>query len=468
MSRPNVVWITLDSVRSDHTSLDGYRRDTTPTLAGLAKDGVGFPTCITHGKATLPSSGAILTGQAPSRTTVGISGRILPDSVRTVAERFVSAGYRTAALSGNSFVGPDTGLDRGFERYQWLTSSTLHEVGIQTLLGYLMNIRTHSAGLTTDASKHSTPYLMNAIAKRWVLDLEGGNRPFFFYLHYNEPHRPYYPPLSFLDRYTNGLEMTAEEAGETALRIHRNLDKIIAKGTDLTQAEWNALHAMYDAEIAYTDEMIGRLVEWVRRRDLGPTVLIVTADHGDLFGEYGLLSHKFVLHDGLVRVPLVVADLTDEAGIVTNDLVVDPTDQVQHADVMRTLLEVANADTDGLLGVDLREDSRDVAVAQRGPPNYDQIRRHDPGYDTSRFHDGVLTAIRTPEWKYNRSEDRAELHALCDETTDVSLDRPDVVDRLEEWRTSWMGTHGQPVESGESGEFSDAARKQLRDLGYID
>jgi len=468
MSRPNVVWITLDSVRSDHTSLDDYRRDTTPALSALADDGVGFPTCITHGKATLPSSGAILTGQAPSRTTLGISGRVLPDSIRTVADRFAAAGYRTAALSGNSFVGPETGLDRGFDRYQWLTASTLHTVGIRPLLGYVRNLRTHSAGLTTDASRHSTPYLMNAVARRWVRDFEREDRPFFYYLHYNEPHRPYYPPLASLDRFTDGIAMTAEAAGETAMRVHRDLNQIIADGADLSDDEWDALHAMYDAEIAYTDRMIGRFVEWLRGRDLGETVVVVTADHGDLFGEYGLLSHKFVLHDGLVRVPLVLADLHGGSGVGSDDLAVDAADQVQHADVMRTLLELAGADTDGLLGVDLRESVRDVAVSQRGPPNFEQIRRHDPDYDTGRFLDGVLTALRTPEWKYNWTADGATLHALPDETRDVSGDHQDVVDRLDDHRGAWLAEHGEPVDEGESGEFSDAARQQLRDLGYID
>lgn len=460
MSRPNVIWITLDSVRADHTSLDGYERDTTPELASVAAAGHGFPNCIAHSRATLSSSGAILTGLAPSRSTLGIYGQVLPEDVRTVPERFREAGYRTAALSGNSFVGPETGLDRGFDRYQWLTSSTMHTLGPRVLLGYLRNIRKHSAGLSLDPSKHSTPYLMNALAKRWIADLRD-DRPFFYYLHYNEPHRPYYPPLAYRERFTDDIDASPAEAGEIAMRVHRNLHEIIADGTDLSDREWEALHAMYDAEIAYTDMMLGRLLRWIREQDLGDTIVVVTADHGELFGEYGLLSHKFVLHDGVTRVPLVLSGLDDS-------LVVGDEDVVQHVDVMRTLLARAEADTDGMLGYDLREDRREFAISQRGPPDFEPMVRHNPDYDTDRFHDGLLTALRTADWKYQQSEDRSDLFDLPDEDADVQTEHSDVTERLAGWLSAWLEENGQPVAQSREGDFSEATKRQLRELGYID
>lgn len=461
MDRPNIVWITVDSVRSDHTTLDGYERDTTPTLESLASSGRGYKNCIAHGRSTLPSSGAILTGQAPSHTTLGITGDVLPESIRTVPERFAAAGYETACLSGNSFVGNDTELNRGFDRYQWLSSSTLHELGPGILLNYLFNIRKHSAGFTLDASKHSSPHLMNAVAKRWLDDLERGSDPFFFYLHYNEPHRPYYPPLPYRDLYTDEIEQGPVEAGETSMRVHQNLNEIIAEGADLSESDWDAIEAMYDAEIAYTDHMLGNLAERLKRIP-EQTIVVITADHGELFGEYGLLSHKYILTDAVTRVPLVIT------GLQGTSLVPEESDLIQHVDVMWTLLELAGADTSDMLGINLRSERRERAVSQRGPPDFDQILQHNPEWDKHKFHDGLLTSVRSQEWRYQRSDDCVELAALPNEYPDVLDQYPDIAAEMADWLEQWLENHGQPVASSREGEFSEATKRQLRELGYIE
>ncbi len=460
MDAPNVVWITLDSVRSDHTTMDGYERDTTPAIADLGASGHSFPTCISHSKSTQPSSGAILTGLAPSRNTVGFSGDVLPDGVTTVADRFSDAGYHTACLSRNSFVSSATGLDRGFDRFQWLASETITDLPASTLLKYLLNIRKHSAGLTRDTAKHASPYLMNETAKRWLDDFDD-EEPFFFYLHYNEPHRPYYPPLSYIDEYTDDIEMDPREAAEFAVDVHYNMEEIVANGCDLTDREWEALRAMYDAEIAYTDEMVGRLVDHVRSLPLGDTVVVVTADHGELFGEHGLLSHRYVLSDAVTRVPMVVSGLDEDLAASENDI-------VQHADVMRMLLAAADADTDGMLGVDLRSETREYAVSQRGPVDFDVFYGYNEDFDASAFHLPALTALRTDEYRYQESESGSDLFALPDEETDVSDEHPDVAAELSEELGAWFEEHGSPVDASESGEFSGAVQRQLRDLGYLE
>jgi len=460
MAAPNIVWITLDSVRADHTSMDGYERDTTPRLKQLGSESHTFTECFAHSKATLQSSGSLLTGYAPSRNTLGIDGNILPDTVPTIAERFKDLGYDTACLSRNSFVSSETGLDRGFDRFQWLSSSTLHQLGLKTILGYLCNIREHSAGLTLEASKHSTPFLMNTIAKKWLKDFST-QEPFFFYLHYNEPHRPYYPPLSYIDQFTEDIAMTGHEAAEFSLNLHYNLKKQIANGIDLTDDEWDALHAMYDAEIAYTDEMIGQLIDHINSLPLENTVVVVTADHGELFGEYGLLSHKYVLHDGVTRVPMVVNGLDDE-------LVLDSDDLVQHADVMATLLSKAGGDIEDLVGVDLMSEMREFAVSQRGPATYGGILSHNPDYDTSQFHNGTLTALRTKSFKYQRGENTDDLFKLPNEEDDVQEDHPETYERLRDSLDEWLAAHGEPLTKGEQTEFTDAVQRQLEDLGYME
>ena len=335
----------------------------------------------------------------------------------------------------------------------------MHQLHPVTLLKYLVNIRPHSAGLALDTAKHASPYLMNDTAKRWLSDFEAEPDPFFLYIHYNEPHRPYYPPNSHLERFTDEIAMSADEAAEFAIEFHYNLDEMIANGCDLTDDEWEAIFALYDAEIAYTDHMVGRLVDHVRSLDVGETIFVVTADHGELFGEHGLLAHSYVLDAAVTHIPMVIHGL--------GDLAIDPDDIVQHADVMRTLVERAGGDTEGMVGTDLRAESPPFAVSQRGPVDFDDLLSYNPGFDADRFHRPTLTALRTDRFVYQRSDEGADLFERPDETTDVSDRYPAVVAELDETLSAWLAENGRPADEGRAGDFSPSKRRQLEDLGYL-
>jgi uncharacterized sulfatase len=460
MDAPNILWITLDSVRADHTSIYGYERDTTPYLAALKEDGVAFRQCFAHSRATKPSSGAILTGTPPTHNTLGITGDALPETVPTVAERFSDIGYRTACFSRNTYVSSATCLDRGFDRFQWLSSATLHQLHPTTVLRYLWNIRQHSAGLSLDTAKHSSAFLVNETAKRWLDQFGTEDEPFFFYIHYNEPHRPYYPPLGYRDRFDDDIGIPTDEAAEFALQTHYDLLDVIADGCDLTEADREALIGMYDTEIAYTDLMVGRLLEYVRSLNVGETIIVVTADHGELFGELGLLGHRHVVHPAVTHVPLVVCGLDDMAA--------GPEDLVQHVDVIHTLLARAGADVDGIAGVDLRNERRAFAVSQAAPNDFDYLLERNPEFETSSFHESTLTALRTDRFCYQRSEDGAELYERPNETEDVRDQYPEVAAELDQMLTSWMDEHGEPVGDGRHREFSTSKERQLRELGYLE
>ena len=457
---PNVVWVTLDSVRADHTTMGGYERDTTPNLARIAEPGDAFHHCISSGTGTPYSSASILSGTYPTRHGVKITNEYLPETLATLPELLGAAGYRTACLSRNSYVSPGTGLDRGFDRFSWVSGSTiLDAVPYRTLAKYFFNLRRHSAGLALDTAKYATPYVMNDTAKRWLRDLEA-EEPFFFYLHYNEPHRPYYPPLPYVDSYTDDIEMSAAEAAEFSIEVHRSLDEHIAEGLDFTDEEWAALRTMYDAEIRYTDEMVGRLFDHVQSLDLGPTIFVVTADHGELFGEHGLLSHKVVVDDALAHVPLVTHGF-DGIGDRTDEL-------VQHVDLTTTLLELAGQGTDQLQGVDLRETTREHAFVQRGPFDFDLFTDVNSEFDASRFHHGTVHAVRTMEYRYEQSDSMERLVDLPDEGTDVREAHPEVTAALSTTLDDWVQANADPVKAESESQLDDAMRRQLRDLGYVE
>lgn len=460
---PNIVWLTLDSIRADHTTMGGYERDTTPHLQRIADSahGTSFSQCIAHTNWTRASTASIVTGTYPSHHQVG-GDHVIPNSLQTVPELLSDKGYNTAAISRNA--NSAMGFDRGFDEFTWISASTIFDVcPYRTLVKYALNIHRHSAGFTTDTAKHATPFLINDMAKRWMGGIERDPDPFFIYLHYNEPHRPYYPPKPYLDEYTDDISMSPSEAAEFALHVHENLDELVANGLDFTDDEWEALIAMYDAEIKYTDECVGRLFDYVQNLD-GKTIFILTADHGEMFGERGVLAHKLLLDGALTNVPLVVHGL-DEIDHQADEL-------VQHGDLMQTLVAQAGGDTSQFQGVDLRSDRREFAISQCGPnrATLEKFSDINPDFDWSPFHAGTLTALRTSEFKLQWSDgedSRTELFELPDEETDVSEAHPELTEELQSKLQNWLQTAGQPVGDEAEGEFSDAMRDQLEDLGYM-
>lgn len=457
---PNIVWITLDSVRADHTTMGGYDRNTTPRISDIAQsiDGKYFDRCFSHGKYTLASTTSILTGTYPSRNQAGYEHEVLPTNISTVPELLGDVGYQSAGFSSNRYVSSETGLDRGFDDFTWLHPSTLlSNVRLSSLLRYGLNIRRHSAGFQMNPYKHATPYLLNRAVRNWV-DSVADDRPSFIYLHYNEPHRPYYPPLPYLDEYTGSLSMDSTEAAEYSLSVHENLERIVADGCSLSDQEMAALVAMYDSEIKYTDEMVGRAIDYIRSENDRKTIVVVTSDHGELFGEYGLLGHKFVLHDELTRVPLVTSGL---------DIDYDSRSFVQHSDIINTILSDVGVDTEPIQGIDLRSEVRDRVINQDHDTDYGPFREHNPDYDVSRFHEGEVSALRTPKYRFHMSDEKSQLYELPDTTTDVSGGNREIASELCRELTEWLDTKGEPVDAVTEAEYSEEMREHLVDMGYL-
>lgn len=470
ISQPNILWITVDTLRYDHTSLAGYHRDTTPNLQRIANeyDGQTFRHCISHAQWTQSSVASMLTGTYPNQHEVGYSGndRPVPDAITSIASRFSNAGYRTACISENWIVGPELGLTRGFERYMRVSKDikeTLRKAQKypKAVGKYLAQLNRHSGGFTTDGNKHSVSYLSTEITKRWLGELEKDRSPYFFYLHLNGPHGPYYPPNSHFDRFIEDVELSNKEAGRLSIETYNNLHRFIAEGCKLDAHQWEAIEALYDAEIAYTDYCIGRIYEFLKKQE-GQTILVITSDHGELLGEYGLFGHRIVLDDAVVQVPLVTSGF-DAIHHQADNL-------VQHTDLVRTLLELAGAPTSEIAGVDLRKVIRDYAVSFRGADRYRrnirEFERFDDTFDSSQFHDGDLAALRTKEEKLLRSDSRTDIVSLADETRDLSDQNPERVEQLEEELSKWLDGLETYVQQ-DSITDDEELKEQLADLGYL-
>lgn len=462
---PNIIWITLDSIRYDHTTLGGHKRATTPNMKRIADQpsGVSFSSCIAAANWSLPSAASIHTGTFPEQHRTGYGTKKLPQGVDTVAERLQEVGYRTVGVSANHYFSESTGLTRGFETFKQINPSELFkEVSPLTLLRFLGNLRSHSGGLSTDKTKHRPDFFVNEVVKKQLSARSKAEEPFFLSAHYHGAHLPYYPPPAWHDRFSSDLVESPQTASERAFEHTADLHRGIANVSEFDERDWNALNVMYDTLVAYSDSLVGDLFDHLEALDLDNTVFVVTADHGDLLGECGLLGHKFVLHDGLVHVPAVVHGL---------DSVADKHDDlVQHIDIIRTLVECAGGDTTNFDGVDLRNGQRTAALSQRaadiqGPLS--AIKEHDPSFDTEYFHDAALSSLRTHEFKYQQSAEGDMLFELPDEQSDVSMSYPDRKEELETELQRRLNRIDSQNVNQEEAEFSDDIKDQLSDLGYL-
>lgn len=263
-SQPNIVLITIDALRADHVSVYGYPRATTPKLAELAADpdSVVFDSAWAHAPSTRYSVPAILSGRYPSTIVWGSPQvhwppEVLPQN-RLISEMLAERGYQTTALLSYHYFEPAWGLARGFADYD-------------THLMFL-----HSLGGDPAATSGSSARELSDLALSKLPTLLSTGRPFFLWVHYYDPHYRYEPhPL---------------EAGETAF------------GDDEPD--------QYDNEIRYTDRHIGRLLAALRGSPAwAKTTVMVTADHGEGFGEHAIprdRRHGYHLYANQTRVPLIV------------------------------------------------------------------------------------------------------------------------------------------------------------------
>lgn len=474
---PNILWITLDSVRADHTSIHGYHRETTPELSRIAgsADGNNFKHGIAHSTRTPVSVPSMLTGLYPSsHQMLGTkSGHRIPKSVKTVPELLSAQGYETLGISENGYAGEAKGIDERFDEFVHSNLSSISDILSPqfgpSLFKYLFKTRAHGPGLSTKKRDHAktNSYLTTDIAKRKLRSRSSNDVPFFCYVHYNDPHHPYIPPKAYQDEYTAELENTTDEAVAFAERMHDELYEWMADGVPLTEAEWEMLYAMYDSTIKYTDSCVGKLFDYVQDR-FSNTIVVITADHGDLFGEYGLLGHHMVLHDGLIHVPMVTH------GLESVDRHVDrPT---QHIDLMQTILSVVDADTSQFQGYDIRDQSREIAVSQdlRGTvdddekQNYERIRQYNPDVDLSHLPTSLVTAARTTDFKLVRTDGKTNLYVLPDEERDVSNEHSTEYHNLSSLLNAWSKNNEQKLKTDPKKEdLTDELEEHLRDMGYI-
>jgi arylsulfatase A-like enzyme len=435
---PNVVLVSIDTLRADHVHCYGYPRETTPVIDGLAREGARFSTVVAPTSWTLPSHVTLFTGLPPAGHGVVTSFMRMRPGTVTLAQAFRDAGYVTAGFVSAPYLAAEYGFARGFDTYDdWSAGSASR--------GFNMKVT-------------SSPVLLD-VAARWFSEWtrEEPRRPFFLFVHMYDVHADYTPPPPFDTLFDPGYRGWVTGVGVVG-------DTRFGPGTkprDLAH-----LVALYDGGIRFTDLYLGRILDRVRALGLlEDTIVVVTADHGEEFLEHGHTTHGKNLYDTSLLVPLVIRFPREvPPGTVVAQ-------QVRLMDVPSTVL--------GLAGV-------------TPPPSFGRIRAGQPracadlSAAVERPTDGKgaalpafadlrdrLAAVRADGYKLIipvRDPARAELYDLeadPGELTNVAASLPALTGQLRRrllaWRQRWAGSRT----AARALVPDEELLRRLRALGYV-
>jgi arylsulfatase A-like enzyme len=438
--RPNILLVSIDSLRSDHLHSYGYPRATSPTIDGLASEGALFRTVVSPTSWTLPAHLTLLTALPPEEHGVVADGMRLRKDALFLAEVLWRAGYNTAGFVSAPYLDAVYGFSQGFDHYDDYTIAQVSHEDSQHVI--------------------TSPTLLRMVSEwlgRWN---DGGRqRPFFIFLHMWDVHYDYTPPPPYDSMFDPDYKGTVTgEHYEFGPQVHLGMDP-----RDLRH-----VIALYDGEIRYTDLYLGYVLDRLKALGvLDDTVVVVTADHGDEFFEHGRKGHKKALYDESILVPLVIRFPKK----VPAGKVVGP--QVRLTDVAPTILSLAGVPKPPEFG-------SAVSDARSAPRDLTAWITDDPATlpALTAFSDLVgdapvpIAAVRTPAFKFIKEiKDRGkeELYDLGEDPGEhanlVGLDHyadTPLRQDLANWREACLGrSHAEKV------ALSEAHKERLRALGYV-
>jgi arylsulfatase A-like enzyme len=398
----NVVLITIDALRYDHLECYGYHRDTSPNIDALAARGVKFLQAISNGGHTPTAFPSILASALPPLQQ--LSGRASLQPNVMLAELLKGAGYSTVAFHSNPYLSRLHGYDRGFDTFDDSLSNI-------SLRGLRLRLRGWVSpdtliGRTRDKVGKMLRPVMQHVGERAIVSaeeitskaiswLEAHDGKFFLWLHYMDVHQPYLPASKYA-RYFSDQPVSRRE-------MYALYCKMISEPRQLSVSEVETIMGLYDAEVRYVDEVIGLLLDKLGSHSSN-TFMIVTADHGDEFGEHGRFGHHSV-YDGILRVPLIITGPGIKGGTLVKQ-------QVGLIDLAPTILDIVGIDCprsfEGKSLIPRMEEERD----KEGTIStiiHPELGRRDIAY-------------RTTSWKYIRTERLDDGLAVAEEVYDLTND----------------------------------------------
>jgi arylsulfatase A-like enzyme len=422
---PNVLMISIDTLRQNHCSAYGYERDTTPNLRLLAEEGARFDLAYAPSSSTAPSHATMFTSLYPVTHQVLKQGQTLAQGDYTLAEHLNAQGYQTAAVVASFVMAVKFGFAQGFTFYDddfKASTATIH--------------RRYWKGQPDVIDQHAIETTRKAI--HWLKRKRSGEHPFFLFVHYFDPHAPYVPPEPFASRFAPPGRQPTE------------LEQITGR---------------YDGEIALTDREIGKLFEALKKAGL--------SDHGECLGEHDHVGHSINIYEEAVRVPLL---FRWPNRIAKGCVFSAPVEQV---DLAPTILDLIDVKADGF-----SFQGRSLAGALRGDDDasldmdrpvylyreYYENRRMKLHSGKQVLLKGGKSGIRAGKWKYieGKEENTRELFDLFAdprEQVNLTATMPHKAAELASQLEAWEQVHHRKESLKD--KLSEKDRERLRALGYV-
>jgi len=454
-AKPNIVLISMDTVRADHTSLYGYDRDTTPHLREWAASATLYARAIATSDFTLPTHASMFTGMYPESHGAFYDGtniRVLPLDRLTLADVLGSHGYWTAESAANHlYLAGWTNLTKGFrfaknERPVVLKPKSFHLRRVaHRLLSLVMDMTTlDRLSLAAEDVGARGAFLLDRA--------KASGSPFFLFLNYMDAHEPYLPGPPFDTRFS-----------DQDPRFTRPVEQgrwVTLERKPLSASERSFTISQYDGAIAAEDENIALLIN--KLKELGVydnTLIIVTSDHGEAFGERNLLQHgQGVVYEDLVHVPLIVKYPGQQAGRRSDEL-------ISQVDLMPLALALVGIPSSpGLQGSNLLELGNDpnrvVYSSATGLAGFARGSRRFKGTRRAIISGSLklITWTEGPPELYDLASDPEEKYNLY---TPGNTQAKELSLRLDEWVATLP--HQRPSHS----ELDPATRERLKSLGYV-
>jgi len=324
---PNIILIIMDTVRADALCCYGSSRKTSPHIDEVAKEGAIFLRALSPAPWTPPSHASIFTGLYPSQVEVGFENEYLSDRFITLAEYLNRLGFQTVGFVENPFVGRSRGFAQGFRNFY-----EMYIYGHRAILPRIIDkIRAEFFNY-----KNTHEYTDETIKffKRWVYKnhLSKNSAPFFAFFNLMPAHLPNYIRKKFAFCHASSQDLSRIEP------VNKTPEKFYLPRYELDEHDLDLMRALYDGEIAYMDSKLGDLFDFLKKhRILEKSILIITSDHGENFGEHGLIEHQFCLYNSLLHVPLIIRFPDKiEPGTIIND-------PVSTIFLFRTILDLISA-----------------------------------------------------------------------------------------------------------------------------
>lgn len=426
--KPNIIWIVMDTVRADHLSCYGYERDTTPRVCELAEEGVLYENAISAGPWTFPAHNSMFTGMYPSKHGAVGEWHWLDDKWTTIAEVLKENGYSNLGISNNDyFVNGNKNMDQGFDEFINLRIHKGHQLEFLSarLIDKLQKLFRLKTNVLKNASikkamaplRDSGARTTNAMARQFMEKQSDSQNPFLLFINYMEGHGPH-------GNTPEGQRFAKDGPHADDALLHNKVTKREFKmefiGDSVPEdleKQMSILSDLYDGDLYYLDSRIGKLMDFVREQGvLDDTIVIITADHGENFGEHRKIDHLYDIHRPLTHVPLIVRfpeafSPGERVGRI-----------VETIDIFPTLLDLLSIDfreKEELQGHSLLDKDRpSLAFSEASLKmtfhHISEIIRDLPGVDPKRL-GGEWKSVHAGDYEYVHHETGQYLYNLLDD-----------------------------------------------------